>query len=175
MTNPPANLPLDSSDSVAVGLVLGAHGREGALNVRVLSDVPGRLDPDRVVHIAGRPHSISRSQPSGPNSCRVWLKGVSTRDSAAKLRGELLMVPEGEVPSAPEDEYFHYQLLGMSVRTEDGEALGALEEILETGSNDVYVVRGPGGEVLVPALATVVLQVDVDGAEMVVRLPEGLR
>ena len=85
------------------------------------------------------------------------------------------MVPEGEVPSAPEDEYFHYQLLGMSVRTEDGEALGALEEILETGSNDVYVVRGPGGEVLVPALATVVLQVDVDGAEMVVRLPEGLR
>ena len=59
-----------------------------------------------------------------------------------------------------EGEYFHYQLIGMSVRTEEGEDLGEIQEILETGSNDVYIVRGSGGELLIPAVSHVVLEVE---------------
>jgi 16S rRNA processing protein RimM len=75
----------------------------------------------------------------------------------------------------PEGEYFHFQLIGMKVLTEDGEYLGRLREILETGSNDVYVVSGDSGELLIPALANVILKVQVTEGVMVVRLMEGLR
>ncbi|MCI0903504.1 MAG: 16S rRNA processing protein RimM, partial [Chloroflexi bacterium] len=71
--------------------------------------------------------------------------------------------------------YFHYQLIGLKVRTVAGEELGELAEILETGSNDVYVVRGVAGEILVPALSPVVREIDIDAGLMVVDLPEGLR
>ncbi len=59
--------------------------------------------------------------------------------------------------------------------TEDGEYLGEIEEILETGSNDVYIVRGDAGELLIPGTTQVVLKVDLDGNEMRVRLLDGLR
>ena len=79
-----------------------------------------------------------------------------------------------EIPLAP-GEYFHYQLIGLAVGTEEGEELGTIREILETGSNDVYIVAGPSGDLLIPALAQVVLQVDLDAGRMVVRLMDGLR
>ena len=63
----------------------------------------------------------------------------------------------------------------MRVLTEDGEYLGQLQDILETGSNDVYVVSGESGEVLIPALADVIRDVQVTQGVMVVRLMEGLR
>jgi len=75
----------------------------------------------------------------------------------------------------PEGEYFHFQLLGIKVLTEEGEELGRISDILETGSNDVYVVTGPTGEVLVPALADVIVKVDLDQGIMEVSLPDGLR
>ena len=91
------------------------------------------------------------------------------------LAGLWLCVPQSEVPSAEEGEYFHYQLLGLNVRTVEGEELGQLAEILETGSNDVYVVKGAEGEILVPALGKVVREIDIASSLMVVDLPEGLR
>jgi 16S rRNA processing protein RimM len=84
-------------------------------------------------------------------------------------------VLQSEVPSAEEGEYFHYELLGLKVRTVEGEDLGEVVEILETGSNDVYVVRGAAGEILVPALSKVVREIDIASGLMVVDLPEGLR
>ena len=88
--------------------------------------------------------------------------------------GSWLTISEEDAASAVEGEYFHYQLLGMSVYTEAGEALGTIVEILETGSNDVYVVAGNSQEVLVPATSQVVLQVDVPARRMTVRLLEGM-
>ena len=86
-----------------------------------------------------------------------------------------MTVPEQSVPPLPEGEYFHFQLLGLRVLTEEGEDLGRVCEILETGSNDVYIVANDSGELLLPALADVVREVQVSEGLMVVRLPEGLR
>ena len=105
----------------------------------------------------------------------LWLVGVSRREQAEALRGSWLYVPEKDVPAAEEGEFFHYQLLGMAVYTEEDELLGEIGEILETGSNDVYVVKGPSKELLVPATAQVVRQVDVSGRRMTVRLLDGMR
>src|SRR5690606_38121729 len=70
----------------------------------------------------------------------------------------------------PEDEYFYYQLIGLPVYDEAGTFLGRLEEILETGANDVYVIRGgPGGELLLPALKSVIPRIDLEDGRIVAR------
>ena len=76
--------------------------------------------------------------------------------------------------SLSEDEYYPHQLVGLDVVTVEGEDLGRLSEILFTNANDVYVVIGPRGQILLPAIADVIERVDLDAGQMVVRLMEGL-
>ena len=83
-------------------------------------------------------------------------------------------MPRDQIDPLPDGSYYYFQILGLRVRTDDGEELGRVHEILATGGNDVYVVRGPAGERLVPALGDVVLDVDLDRGLMTVSLPEGL-
>ena len=101
--------------------------------------------------------------------------GLDSLPEARALVGLEITVPQSDVPDLPPGEYFHFQLLGLTVVTEDGEELGVLGELLETGSNDVYVVSGGAGELLIPALEEVVLDVLLGQGTMVVRLPDGLR
>lgn len=164
-----------SPDSVIVAQVLGLHGRDGGLNVRLLSDLAGRFDPGSLLLVDQRPYSISSSRQTGPDNALLWLEGISTRAQAAQLTGRYLTASPDSNAELEEGEYFHYQLIGMSVRTEEGEELGDIQEILETGSNDVYIVRGSVGELLIPAVSHVVLEVNVAANSMLVRLPDGLR
>ena len=155
--------------------VLGPHGSDGGLRIQILSDLPGRFGLGRVLLVGQSPHPVSAFRQTGPDSALLWLEGIVTRRQAAPLTGQhLAAIPDSEA-FLEEGEYFHYQLIGMRVRTEEGEDLGEIREILETGSNDVYIVRGDGGEVLIPATAQVVRQVDLAANAMVVRLPGGLR
>jgi 16S rRNA processing protein RimM len=89
--------------------------------------------------------------------------------------GQWLTAPPETSPQLPEGEYFHYQILGLRVITEEGEELGEVMEIIETGSNDVYVVSGEKGELLVPAISQVVREIDLNSQVMTVSLLEGLR
>lgn len=175
----------NSQELVAVARIIGAHGREGEIRVKVTSDVPGRFDEGQTLLVSqdgaasdGQTCRIASSRSTGSKGNDVLiisLRGYRDRDQALKLAGYWLCVPQSEVPAAEEGEYFHYQLIGLKVRTVDGEDLGELAEILETGSNDVYVVAGDGVDVLVPALSRVVREIDIDAGLMVVDLPEGLR
>jgi 16S rRNA processing protein RimM len=103
------------------------------------------------------------------------LAGIDDPAAARALVGQDLLAPQDAAPSLPDGEYFHYQLIDMQVFTEVGEDLGRIAEIILTGSNDVYVVSGPNGEVLLPAISQVILQVDPEQGVMTVRLMEGLR
>ena len=173
--------PAPPEDAIVVAQVLGAHGKDGGLNVRVLSDVPGRLDAGRTVLDGARAYRILHSRPTAPGACLLRLEGLVSRRQAAQLTGRWLTIPAAETPPLPDGEYFHHQLIGMTVRTAAGETLGQIREILETGSNDVYIVGrdsgggAPSGELLLPATAQVVRQVDVAARLMVVELPDGLR
>ena len=169
------NSPQEPADSIIVARVNGAHGRDGGVNVELLSDLPGRFDVGRELLIEGNPHLITGSRQTGSTAGILWLEGISTRQQASALTGKHLAAAVDSTATLDEGEYFHYQLIGLQVNTEDGESLGELQEILETGSNDVYIVRGSSGEVLIPAMASVVLMVDVPEGVMVVSLPDGLR
>jgi 16S rRNA processing protein RimM len=176
---------LSSDVLVAVGRIIGAHGREGEIRVKATSDVPGRFDEGQTLYVSRdgvspeeRTYQIAKTRSTGSKGKDILiisLRGCRDRDQALRMAGLWLCVLQSEVPSAEEGEYFHYELLGLKVRTVEGEDLGEVAEILETGSNDVYVVRGAAGEILVPALSKVVREIDIASGLMVVDLPEGLR
>ena len=141
----------------------------------VMSDVPNRFDEGQVLFVQARQLTIVSSQPFRAGQVILSFAGVNSPGETQGLVGQYLTIPPSESPQLPDGEYFHFQLLGLRVETTEGELLGKITEILETGSNDVYVVKGEAGEVLVPALTGVITDVRVDEGVMLVSLPEGLR
>ena len=158
-----------------VGKIGAPHGVRGEVRITSHSDNPGRFAPGGVLYLEGRPHKVQRSFKAHGRACVLRLEGISTRQEAEALRGKLLTVPREDSPPPSEGTYYHHQLLGLSVYTQEGESLGPVADILATGSNDVYVVSNDGEELLIPAIESVVRQVDLDQGVMVVDLPEGLR
>jgi 16S rRNA processing protein RimM len=159
--------------NVVVGRILGPVGLDGELRVEVTSDVPERFAPGSVFHIGDSTHRVQSARTTA-KGLRIKLLGVTSHKAAMALSGQSVYVSEEEVPPQPEGIYYYYQVLGMRVVTSGGDELGVVTDILSTGANDVYVVKGDARETLVPALADVVLEVDVQGQRMVVDLPEGL-
>lgn len=160
---------------VTVGQVLGPRGPSGQVRVKVLSDVPHRFDAGQVVHIKSRPYRIIASAPLRAGEVVLQLHGVDTTGAARQLAGEWVTISEDTAPQLPEGEFFHFQLLGLRVISQQGEELGHVSEIIQTGSNDVYLVSDGKGEILIPAVAQVVREIDLDAGLMVVELIEGLR
>ncbi len=157
---------------IAVGFLRRAHGIRGEMIMDVLTDFPERLKPRRILY-AGDEHEPVRIQSVRWHNkvMLVKLVGCENPEDAAKYRNVTLFVRVDELPPLPEGEYYHHQLIGLRVLQENGDVVGVLEEILTTGANDVYtVVKEDGGEVLIPAIEDVVLTVDLERGEMVVRL-----
>jgi 16S rRNA processing protein RimM len=103
------------------------------------------------------------------------LEGINSRNEAEGLRDCFLTVSEDMTPPLPEGEYYHFQIIDMSVYTRKLEYLGQITQILPTGSNDVYVVSDEDEELLIPAVDEVIVEVDVAQGTMTVDLPDGLR
>ncbi len=91
------------------------------------------------------------------------------------LRGQLLQVEMSQAIPLEEGEYYLYQLEGLQVLSDQGKELGTIVEVIETGANNVFVVRGPDGELLLPDTEEVVLDIDFDKGKMTVHLLPGLR
>jgi len=144
----------------------------GELKVEPLTDFPERFRRGASVWIEGRAYtvSLSRSQPPG---LLLQLEGVTTRERATDLRGRYLEVPEGDLPEL-EGAYYRFEIVGLEVFDTSGASLGRVEDVIETGANDVYVVRDAESELLVPAIDTVVKEIDVAGGRMVVEVLEGM-
>jgi 16S rRNA processing protein RimM len=105
----------------------------------------------------------------------LLLEGVPDRTAAEALRGGRLCVREADLPALPPGQVWLHDVPGMAVESEEGEALGTVHQVLETGEDRrLLVVRGPRGEVLVPFIEQFVLSIDRDARRIKVRLLEGL-
>jgi 16S rRNA processing protein RimM len=163
---------------LAIGHVLRPHGVRGELLLETLADFPEPLDDVDTVYLGGadaaEPHPLAGARRHRGNLL-IRLEDCHDRGAAEALRGQLVQIRTGDAAPPPPGSYYHHQIIGLSVVTEEGEALGEVTDILETGSNDVYVVNGPTGEILLPALQSVIVQVDLEARRMTVHLLEGLR
>lgn len=163
---------------VTIGQIAGVHGLKGWLKVRSYAESPDLL-PNRQTIIVETPagdravYDVEWARPHSKGFLMA-LGGVTCRSDAERLKGALLQIEKSDLPEPEADAFYWADLIGMTVFTHQGIHLGELVSIIETGSNDVFVVVGDSGEVLIPALASVVLEVDVENKRMQVELPEGL-
>ena len=157
---------------VAVGRVLGAWGVRGDLKVEPLAP-PATFKPGHAVYLAGTEYPIERSRRT-ERLLYLKLTGIDDRERAADERGRYLQVPEAALDPPGEDTYYWYQLIGLHVVSTTGEELGEISEIITTGGNDVFVVRGPRGELLIPAIDDVVQEIDIAAARMLIAPIPGL-
>lgn len=149
----------------------------------VLTDFPRRLRAGKTVFL-GETHEETRLHETRQHNHGLLIRfeHILTRDEAEPLCGRMVYVSSENIPDLPEGEYYHHQLLGLTVRTEEGRTLGVLAEILATGANDVYVVRPPEPEpgfpapadILLPAIEEVIREIDLDAQTISVRLLPGL-
>ncbi|MCW2278435.1 ribosome maturation factor RimM [Heliophilum fasciatum] len=164
---------------VRVGQIINTHGLQGQVRVWPLTDDPLRLAQIGRVFleppVPGLPTELTiTSAFAHKRTVIVTFAEVRAIALAEKLKDIYLTIPVSEVPPLADDCYYHFQLEGLQVVTEEGQLLGTLTQVLATGANDVYVIRHAGGERLIPALKSVVLKVDLNQGQMTVRLPEGL-
>lgn len=161
----------------SVGHVARAHGVRGEVwvNVPQRTALPSLEDVTHVLLGAGRIFRAMHSFRFHRGGLLLMLEGCDDRTAAEALRGQQVSIPMLRQHALNLNEYYVEDLVGLSVRTERGDNLGELVEVLPTGANDVYRVVGVEGELLLPAITTVIRSVDVDNGEMVVRLLPGLR
>lgn len=155
--------------------VVGPHGVRGELRCTILTDFPERFaDTDEVlVGDSPQPRRVESHQLQGDRLV-LKLAGIADRTSAEKLRGALIQVPIEQAVKLPPGSYFWHEIIGLRVEDDQGNSLGTVTEILSTGSNDVYVVRSPDREILLPAIKDVVRQIDPQRGIMIVTLIPGL-
>jgi 16S rRNA processing protein RimM len=155
--------------------VLGAHGIRGELKCRIVTDFPTRrFKRGNTVLIRGEAHKIQAARIQGA-TVLLKLEDVSDRDKAAALRGAEVEVPTHEAVSLPKGQFYWHQVIGLQVEDiTSHEHLGEVTDIIETGANDVYIVRGQKGEILVPAIKDVVKQIDPEAGRMLIEPLPGM-
>jgi 16S rRNA processing protein RimM len=164
-------------EHLAVGRIVRPHGVRGELRILALSDLFEGIEPSTTIYLGqGKIPAVVSSIRPHKEGYLLTLEGCEDRDTAEQWRGDTVYLAFTDAAALPEDTYFHWQILDLEVKTEEGEILGKVVDIIETGANDVYVVADESGsELLLPAIASVILRVDLEQSRMVVNLLPGLR
>jgi 16S rRNA processing protein RimM len=143
--------------------------------VRVVTDFPKRrFKRGARVVISGQPYTVMAIRAQPPNAL-LRLEGLTDRTHAEKLRGLDVEVPREDAGPPPRGQFYWHQVIGLTVEdATSGEKLGTVTDILETGANDVYIVKGDRGEILVPAIKSVVKKIDLEAGRMLIEPLPGL-
>ena len=177
MRNQPVVVP---TGCIAVGHIIGVHGLRGEVKVELYTDFPQRFAPG-VVLLVGEELAEETIEQVREHKTHLLMKfaGIDGRSAAEGMRNLWLFVDEADAAQLEEGVYWIHDIIGLDVFTEQGESVGRITDVLETGSNDVYVVAAAGDfnrgrDVLLPALDDVILTVDLEQRRMIVHLPDGL-
>jgi 16S rRNA processing protein RimM len=163
---------------IELGRIVSLHGVRGELRV-----LPHNPDSDLLLHVAAV--HLARSGGGHDEHAVVAarlhkrfvllrLRSIESADDAQRLIGRAVCIPAADLPAPAPGEHYHHDLIGCAVRTDGGEAVGVVEEMISTASNDVCVVRGRGREHLIPLVADVVADIDVDERVIVIHPIPGL-
>jgi 16S rRNA processing protein RimM len=171
-TGSPAGGPL----YLSVGFLRRPHGLQGEIIMDIHTDFPERMRKGRTIFV-GEGHKPMMFENVRPHARGMLVKfrGVDTPEEAGLYRNLWVYIKKKDAPALPEGQFYKHELLGLNVMDENGASLGAVVEIIETGANDVYVVRDDSGrEILLPAIPSVILDLEPGRGFMRVHLLEGL-
>ncbi len=161
---------------LVIGEVVKPWGYRGDVKVKILTDFPKRLSKIKTVYLGTETRAVQVERARLHSGFALFkFEGYDTEQSVAKFRGQAIQIPIEEAAPLGKGQYYHHQIIGLEAVTSEGEPLGRVEEILETGANDVYLVRRPdGGELLLPAIQDVIQEIDLENGRLVVTLLPGL-
>lgn len=165
-------------DLLQLGVVTGTHGLRGDLRVRPLTDDSSALLAAREVFLRDRQGVLTAFQVTAVKAHKAGLllrlQGRENIDAVQMMVGCEVLMHRGDLPDLTDEEFYWFELEGLRVVDRRCGELGVLEEMFSTAAHDIYVVRGRYGEVLIPAVAEFVVEIDREGRRMLVDLPEGL-
>lgn len=169
--------PLDQG-FFSAGVLVGTHGLRGDIKVRPRSGPESALLQSRQLWLRDSRgeavvYDVKRAVLHKGNVL-LQLVGIETIDQAEPLIGREVLMRLDDLVSLPDDEFYWHQLDGLTVVDRVRGELGTLVDIFTTGAHDIYVVKGPFGEVLIPAVDAFILEIDHEARRMEVDLPEGL-
>jgi 16S rRNA processing protein RimM len=161
---------------LVIGEITKPHGVKGEVRVLPHTDLPERFNWITELYVGEDDPQLKELESVRGHKGLIILKlgGCDSRQEADMLRGQLLLIREDQAIPLAANEYFLYQLIDLSVETLNGEQLGTLVEVLETGANNVFVVKGARGELLIPDIPEVVKEIDFSEGRMVIDPLPGL-
>lgn len=161
------------ADQVCVGAIAGAFGVRGEVRLKSFCTVPEDIAAygPLTTEDGGRNFAVRLTRPvTGGLGAR--LSGVETREQAEALRGTTLWAPRAALPSLPDDEFYHADLIGLPVFDPGGAPLGTVRAIFDHGAGDIVEVAGSRGTLLLPFTRTVMPTVDLAAGRIVADPPE---
>jgi 16S rRNA processing protein RimM len=160
-----------SLDRLTIGRIVSPHGVRGEVRMYIYSHFPERIPELPYIFIGDeqKPRKVLRARLKD-NLAIIRIDGITSREMADEFRDQIVQVDLENAAPLEEGEYYHFELIGLTAVDESGNVLGEVTEIIETGANDVYVIKDDEGkETLIPALQEVVPEINVDQGTMVVR------
>lgn len=168
---------MSNEEYIVVGKILKPHGLAGEVRVESLTDKPDRFSPGQRLFIVDRRTRTKKVIESSRMTAKGFLikfEGLDSRNEVESLNGTSLQIKREEAKSLGKDEFFVDDIIGMDVFEDDGNHLGVICGIMETGSNDVYIIKTKTGEELLPATKEVVREVSVEQKKMIIHVLPGL-
>jgi 16S rRNA processing protein RimM len=169
-----------ASERVCVGVVTGAHGVRGALRIKSFTANPAHVAAYGEVTVGeGEDSAVLRITGEAKGAVVAEIAGVTDRDAAQALKGKKLYVPRSALPEAEEGEYYHDDLVGLEVRSPEGEALGTIAAVHNYGAGDILDIRTSGQErdgkngadMMLPFTREVVPEVNLEAGYVVAEPP----
>ncbi|HMO59243.1 MAG TPA: ribosome maturation factor RimM [Roseiflexaceae bacterium] len=170
--------PVNQHELMLIGRIIGVVGLRGGLRMRAITNQLEYLrDHVKTLYLGPqqRPYTLHKLTIPRPGYAVLILDTITSREAADALRGSDVFIHERDTAPLDNDEYFIHELYGLRVVTEQGEEIGQVREVIETGANDVLVVTRRGAaEALIPMIRDVVAELDVPNQRIVIRLIDGL-
>lgn len=162
------------NEILEIGKVVNTHGIRGEIKVQPWCDDPGIYDELEYIYIGGKRYDILRSR--FHKNCEILaVEGIDNINDAELLRNKVVTVEREMLGELPEGRYYIVDILGLEVRIKDGDVLGVIDDVIHTGSNDVYQVKREGKKpVLIPVIPDVVNEVNIDGGYVIITPMKGL-
>ncbi|MBO8167794.1 MAG: 16S rRNA processing protein RimM [Thermoanaerobacteraceae bacterium] len=169
----------NEENKVIIGKITTTHGHRGELKVLPLTEHPERFEKMKTVEVAKNGENqvfhIERVR-QHKKFFIIKFQEINDMNEALRYKDSLLFIPKSEVKPLPPDRYYHFQLVGLVVYSDDGQYLGKITQILEPGGHDIFVVTNEetGKEVMIPAVKAWVSEIDLENGRVTVKLIPGL-
>lgn len=163
---------------IVIGQITRPHGLYGEVKVRPMTDFPDRFNGSRRFFIRTRTNrgewKVLRRQRWQKSFVLMQFEGIETREAAENLRSATIEIPHEWRHDLPAGEFYISDLIGCRVKTDAGESLGILDDILKLSAQDLYVIKDGDREILIPGIREFIRKIDLKAGEILIDPIEGL-